>query len=200
MSKVFTKRNHYNPCFWTALWNESYYNQYCSGQSIKNSCREQVVYALNVCSGKIYPTKVEKVHFHSDWGVADIRPESIKSFCARWFPKKYEEICKYVEANPANLYLDFEEVFTGLERSVVFSPLMEIAKICNLASDEQKAPLICHLMIHAMRSHEFVAASIDRMKSLNIDKWEYFWLLKHIWGNRTFLARAAIIPTLGEWT
>ncbi len=34
-----TKRNHYNPCFWTALWNESYYQQVVSGIEGKKSPR-----------------------------------------------------------------------------------------------------------------------------------------------------------------
>ena len=115
MSKAFTKRNHYNPCFWTALWNESYYRHYCSGQSSKKTCREQVVYALNFRSGKIYTTKVEKVHFHSDWGIAEIHPESMKNFAHVGIPSNTKNF-GLRGGKSGNLYLDFEEFFSGMEK------------------------------------------------------------------------------------
>jgi len=200
MSNVFTKRNHYNPCFWTALWNENYYRQYCSGQPTKNSCRGQVVYALNLRSGKIYPTTVERVHYQSDLGIAEIQPESMKRFCARWHPTRYKEMSEYVAANPESLYLDFEDILSGMERMDSYASLMEAAKRGNLTSTEQKGFLICHLMLHAMRSYEFMSGSIEWMNSRGMDKWEYFWLLKHTWSDGAFLARAVTIPAFGEWT
>jgi hypothetical protein len=170
MSKVFTKRNHYNPCFWTALWNESYYRQYCSGQPTKNSCRSQVVYALNLRSGKIYPTTVERVHYQANLGIAEIQPESMKRFCARWHPTRYKELSEYVAANPESLYLDFEDILSGLERMDSYASLMEAAKRGNLTSTEQKGFLICHLMLHAMRSYEFMSGSIEWMNSRGMEK------------------------------
>jgi len=55
-------------------------------------------------------------------------------------------------------------------------------------------------MIHAMRSYEFMTVAVDRMNSVAVDKWEYFWLLKNLWSNPNFLDGVAIVPMLGEWT
>jgi hypothetical protein len=80
MSNAFTKRNHYNPCFWTALWNEDYFSQYCSDSAQRDSPRDQVVYSLNMRAAKVIPTTVEKVHCHKGLGVAEINAESAKRF------------------------------------------------------------------------------------------------------------------------
>lgn len=197
---TFTKRNHYNPCFWTALWNEEYYRQYCSDPGPRGSPRQQPVYALNLRAGKILPTTVEQVHFHKNLGVAEITPESAKRFCARWYPAEYESMAADVAARPEVLYLDFEDIFTGVETAARYRSLMQGAKLGDFESVEHKDFVTCLLMIHAMRSHEFMSARIDGMSALGIDKWEYFWMLKNAWGNRTFLARAATVPACSEWT
>ena len=62
MVDAFTRRNHYNPCFWTALWNEDYFREYCSDTAGGSSPRDQVVYALNLRAAKVLRTTVEKVH------------------------------------------------------------------------------------------------------------------------------------------
>jgi hypothetical protein len=111
----FTKRNHYNPCFWTALWNEDYYIRYCSGRAGKYYPRQQPVYALNFQAGKILSTTVERVHFHKDLGVAEITPESAKRFCARWYPHEYEQMADYLVTHSEVLYLDFEDILKGME-------------------------------------------------------------------------------------
>jgi hypothetical protein len=196
----FTKRNHYNPCFWTALWNQEYYRQYCSDAGPQGSAREQSVYALNFRAGKIIQTTVEHVHFHKNLGVAEITPESFKRFCARWHPDEYEDMAAHVAANPEVLYLDFEDILTGMETAARYSSLMQVAKLGDFGSVQDKGFLICVLMMHAMRSYEFMSAAIEGMSAVDIDKWEYFWLLKNAWGNRPVLARAVTAPALAEWT
>jgi hypothetical protein len=197
---TFTKRNHYNPCFWTALWNEDYYTRYCAGRAEEVSPRQQPVYALNFRAGKILSTTVERVHSHKNLGVAEITPESAKAFCARWYPDEYEHMADDVAGHPEVLYLDFEDILKGMETMQHYSSLMEVAKFGNLKSVQHKGFLICLLMIHAMRSFEFMSAAINGMASAGIDKWEYFWLLKNAWASRSFLARAVTAPSFAEWT
>ena len=200
MNGKFTNRNHYNPCFWTALWNEAYYLKYCSDGVNTDSAREQCVYSLNLRANKILQTKVEQVHFHTNLGVAEITPESMLKFCARWHPDKYDSMREYLAVHPDVLYLDFEEVLTGVEKAAKYPYLMQAAKLGALESVEHKGFLICLLIIHAMRSFEFMAVTVDRMNSVGVDKWEYFWLLKNLWSNPNFLDGAVIVPMLGEWT
>ena len=197
---TFTKRNHYNPCFWTALWNEGYYSRYCSGRASRDVPRKQPIYALNFRAGKILSTTVERVHFHKNLGVAEITPESAKRFSARWYPDKYEHIADYVATHPEVFYLDFEDILTGMETTAHYSSLMQVAKFGDLPSVQHKGFLMCILMIHAMRSFEFMSAAIADMGTSGIDKWEYFWMLKNAWSSRSFLARAVTAPAFAEWT
>ncbi len=113
MTEMFTARNHYNPCFWTALWNKDYYVQYCAGKGLR--ARDQPIYALNLRADKILSTKCERVHFHRNLGVAEITPESAKRFCKRWFPDKYDAFCKDIALHPEPVYIDFEDILSGME-------------------------------------------------------------------------------------
>ncbi len=199
MSHIFTKRNHYNPCFWAALWNEGYYRRYCAGTLDGESAREQRVYALNLRANKILPTKVEQVHFHKNLGIAEITPESAKRFCARHYPAEYDQFCRDIKVHPEMLWIDFEEVLSGIEASTA-KYLMQAAKLGDFESAEHKGFLICEIMIHAMRSFEFMSTAVKRADVMGVDKWEYFWCLKQALSNPTFLQRAATVAALSEWT
>jgi len=201
MVNAFTRRNHYNPCFWTALWNEDYFREYCSDTTGgRSSPRNQVVYALNLRAAKVLRTTVEQVHYHRDLGVAEIDPESAKKFCARWYPEKYDSMVEYVTAHPEKVYLDFEDILTGMESLRQYDAWMRTAKLGDLQSFEDKSFLAAALMIHAMRGYEYMSAAISRAGEFGIDKWEYFWRLKNVWSNAEFLTRATIVPALAQWT
>jgi hypothetical protein len=186
----FTRRNHYNPCFWTALWNVAYFETVISGEQPARAAREQLVLALNLRSGKTYKTTVNKVHFDQDLGTAEITAESMKTFCRRWHPDQYDGITAYVEGHPESLYLDFEDILQAIEQMPRFRYLLEAAQPNGLASPEQRGFLASLLIIHAMRSHEMMQAMVEGAASVGIAKWEYFWLLKNWWSNPLFLARA----------
>jgi hypothetical protein len=196
---AFTKRNHYNPCFWTALWNRTYFEAWLAGTADLETAREQAVYALNLRGDSVRTTNVDSVHFEKNLGVAEITPESAKDFCRRRYPKEYDRLSEYVTNNPETLYLDFEDILTGMENLGIYSSLMEAARIGAVDSAEHKAFLISALMIHAMRSHELMTSMTETSGVMGMEKWEYFWLLKNAWANQLVLARAAIAPTLGQW-
>lgn len=200
MVNAFTRRNHYNPCFWTALWNEDYFGQYCSDAAGRASPRDQVVFALNLRAAKVLRTTVENVHYHKDLGVAEIDPESAKRFCARWYPEKYDSMVDYVTAHPEKVYLDFEDTLTGMESLRHYDSWMRSAKLGDLHSFEDKCFLAAALMLHAMRSYEYMSTAISRASEIGIDEWEYFWQLKNVWSNNQFLTRATIVPALSQWT
>ncbi len=200
MVDAFTKRNHYNPCFWTALWNRGYFEDWTAGRRAGEVARDQSIFTLNIRADKILPTKVANVHYEKDLGVAEITPESMKRFCRRWHPQEYERLSAYVDSDPKTLYVDFEDILAGIEKLGVYSPLMRSAKIGGVESTDQKAFLACALVIHAMRSHEFMTGMLDGTPAAGIEKWEYFWLLKNAWANPLILARAVIPLGMGRWT
>lgn len=200
MSEKFTSRNHYNPCFWTALWNEAYFAKFCSGQERDTHARHQSVYSLNLCANRILETKVEAIHYHKDLGVAEITPASWKDFCVRRGLAERNGLPAEESELGSGLFLDFEATLTGVETAAKYSCLMRAAQIGGLESLEHKGFLIAMLMIHAMRSYEFMSILIGEMDSAGVEKWEYFVELKRAWSNRKELMRAVVVPMLGEWT
>jgi hypothetical protein len=194
-----TQRNHYNPCFWTALWNEYYFREYCS-DTRESTPRDQLVYVLNLPAEKILKTTVESVHFHRNLGVAEIDAESAKRFCAKWYPEKYDSMVEYVTAHPEKVCLDFEDILTGIESLRHYEAWMRTIKRGDLQSFEDKSFLGAALMMHAVRSYDYMSAAISRASEIGIDKWEYFWRLKNSWSNAEFLSRATIVPALAQWT
>jgi hypothetical protein len=193
------RRYHYNPCFWTALWNERFFREYCTDTTRRTKARTQQIYTLNLRSNKILQTTVENVHYDKI-GMSEITPESMLRFTARYFPEQHQEMARYVETHPENLYLDFEATLTGMERLQGYDAVMRAAKLGGLASTEHKGFLACAIVMQAMRSHELTASMLQEPMSAVIDAWEWFWLIKNAWSNRLVLGRAVLPLALGEWT
>lgn len=199
MVDTFTKRNHYNPCFWTACWNLDYYQALVEGRAGSISPRDQQVFVLNLQSGNIYPNRVKNVHFDRDLGVAKITPESMKDFCRRRFPAQYESFCQSLEKHPETIYMDFEDILTGMEGLAGYQSLMDALIVCSIRDVIHKGFLTCHIVMQAMRSHEMMNSMIKTMNSIGMPKWEYFWLLKNAWGNKLVLARATTALAFSRW-
>jgi len=200
MEHGFAKRNHYNPCFWAALWNEQFFADFCGGKPRRDRAREQRIFTLNVRSNKIFPTKVHNVHYDKSLGVAEITAASMVAFCQRRFPEEVEKLKEYLAGHPDSLYLDFEQTLSDVERLQGYDALLRSAVRGGLESVAHKGFLACALVMHAMRSHELMTGILAGPSQSFIDKWEYFWELKHAWSNRLVLARAVTPLALGEWT
>jgi len=133
MVKALTKRNHYNPCFWTACWNIDYFQALMRGKSDSIIPRDQEVFVLNLISGNIYLNKVKNVHLEKDLGVAEITPESMKDFCRRYLnTSDYESFCKSLEENPEPLFINFEDILTAIEGFKSYQSLMDAVKACGI--------------------------------------------------------------------
>lgn len=196
---AFTKRNHYNPCFWTGLWNPVYFEAVKRGAQTELA-RSQHVFALGVRANKVYPTIVNHVHYAKDLGVAEITPEAMKQFCQKRFPGHYESLVRYVDEHPETLLMDFEDILTGVEQKAKYDLLIEAAMLGGFSSSEHKGFITCLLAIQAMRSYEMMESMIDCAESTGMPKWEYFWLLKNAWGNQFVLARATVALACARWT
>jgi len=200
MSKYFTKRNHYNPCFWTAYWNPSFFEATIANPKDAIAPRKQLIYALNLRSRVVYQTKVGAVFYQKNLGTAEITPESMKRFCKKYYPSKYDSFCRDIEKHPESVFLDFEDILEQIENKAGYNSLTEAVRIGGLSSIEHKGFLACILIIHAMRSYEMMTAMLDLANCIGMDKWEYFWLLKNAWANPLILARAVTPIALGKWT
>jgi hypothetical protein len=127
---TFAVKNHYNPCFWTAHWNAQYFAQQVLGKATSNlRAREQRVHALNVESAKVYETAVENLHFDKNLGEAEMTPDDLRDFCKRHHPDQYDEFCRDMENRPETLYLNFEDILTGIENGPAYKALLTAIKL-----------------------------------------------------------------------
>ena len=199
MSHILTNNNHYNPCFWTAYWNELYYETALKEENTLLKPRDQKIFSLNFYADKIFPSKMEKVHFDKNIGVAEITPESMKRFCARWAPLELEKFSDDLKNHPENLIIDFEDILTGIEQKCGYDSLIQFVKTEKIESVQHKGFLSCLFVYHALRSYEMMNAMINNFQNIGVDKWEYFWLLKNAWGNSLILARAVTPIAFSQW-
>ena len=83
------RRNHYNPCFWTALWNSHYFRLAAVGGNPLPPAREQIVHVLSPKSGTSFRAKVKSVHYDKNLGIAEISREACEDFVQRYYPDRH---------------------------------------------------------------------------------------------------------------
>jgi hypothetical protein len=178
----FAKRNHYNPCFWTAHWNQDYYRCAVSGTGQTGAARSQRVYALSVKTGEIFESAVEKVHFDKGLGVAEISREASEDFARRYHPDLYEEFVRANAQAPYPVYIDFEEILQGIEALPPYQVLLDVVRRGSIQSPEEKANLGLFVVIQHLRSHAIMNSMIEWQAELERHKFEHFlnlkWLLE----------------------
>ncbi|MCU7835622.1 MAG: hypothetical protein KZQ83_10270 [gamma proteobacterium symbiont of Taylorina sp.] len=175
---TFTKRNHYNPCFWTALWNSNYYECFLRGEEKSLVARDQTVNALNIKSDKITCRAVNDIHYEKNLGVAEITKISADSFVSRHHPDKYEDFKRNSTNEHYPVYIDFEETLTSIEKMPPYKILMSVAQNGGVSSAEEKAFIGCFMVIQLLRSHAIMNSMIEWNKTLEREKFEHFTTLK----------------------
>lgn len=135
---VETKRRHYNPCFWTAHWNSSYYASSLSGDLKGISARKQAVFALNVKSGKVISSSVERVHFDKTPGMAEISRDASERFCAKYHPEKIEEFRQRNRDANYPVAINPEQLFGIMESLPCYQTLLDVIRRQNITTREEK--------------------------------------------------------------
>lgn len=185
---TLTKRNHSNPCFWTAFWNVDYYfAKTTGGMPCLLKAREQVVYSLNAKADKIIQPKVKEVHVENDLGSAQITPEAMKDFCKRHFPTKYETFAKDMENHPETLIMDLEQILSSLENTPAYQSLIRVITKETIDHRDEIAHLSSFIVFQHFRSHAVLRAALECCKTAKIERFEYYLLLKQAMGNSDFL-------------
>lgn len=173
-----TKRNHYNPCFWTALWNSEYYQvaKDCADHSL--IARKQSVHALNVKSGTLLPTTVERVHYDKNLGVAEITLKAAADFTRRYHPDQYDKFVEESKDSHYPILLDFESILTALEGMPPYSTMMKVALTGNIDNAVEKAFLGSFVVLQCLRSHAIMNSMLEWNDDLGYAKFEHFVTLK----------------------
>jgi hypothetical protein len=193
-----TKRTHSNPCFWTALWNKQYYENFVSGGETL-SARKQKVFSLNVKANKIIETTVDNVHFDKLLGISEITHENAKNFCKKYFPQKFEQVSKEIEKNPETLYLDFESIWTKIEEKFGYKTLLKVIKNQKIENKEEKLDLTFFITIQNLRSHAIISSMIEFSEMIGEPKYEYYIQLKHMISNPDFLFSLVAPLLFSQW-
>src|SRR5262249_39169923 len=87
--RAIAKKNHFNPCFWTAHWNPRYFAAVRENRPRFNP-RDQHVFVLSVKANKVFRNSVNHVHYDKNLCFAEVTMEAADSFCQRALPNKYE--------------------------------------------------------------------------------------------------------------
>lgn len=194
-----TKRNHYNPCFWTALWNVSYYEKAVAGLVSDELARKQVVHALNAKSLKIYPATVERVHYDKNLGVAEITKLAAEDFVRRHHPDQYERFLAESATAPYPIYLDFESIFSGIEATPAYQTLLKVATTQTVDNLIEKSYLASFVVLQNLRSHSMMNAMIDWHEEVGCEKFEHLVTLKWMLSDPHFLFRLVHPLISSQW-
>lgn len=194
-----TKRNHYNPCFWTALWNAAYFEKAVAGRASDELARKQVVHALNAKSLKIYPATVERVHFDKNLGIADITKPAAEDFVRRYHPDQYERFVADSAAASYPVYIDFENILSGIEETPAYRTLLKVATTQIVGNLIEKYYLASFVVLQNLRSHSMMNAMIDWHEEIGCQKFEHLVTLKWMLSDRHFLLRLVHPLVSSQW-
>ena len=196
----FTKRNHYNPCFWTALWNPDYYEFVTTGTAQTSPVRTQRIYALSVKSSAIFQTTVENIHYDKNLGIAEISREAAEDFARRYHPDRYQTFVRDSATSTYPVFIDFEQILSFLEKMPPYQVLLDVAKRGSLQSAEEKAFIGCFIVLQQLRSHSIMNSMIEWHRELQRKKFEVFVTLKWLLGDADSLFRLVYPIVACQWT
>jgi hypothetical protein len=194
-----TKRNHYNPCFWTALWNLTYYEKSIAGATSNELARKQVVHALSAKSQKIYAATVERVHFDKNLGIAEISKPAAEDFVRRYHPDQYEQFVSETSTASYPIYLDFENILSGIEATPAYQTLLKVATTQTVDNLIEKCYLASFVVLQNLRSHSMMNAMIDWQKEIGHQKFEHLVILKWMLSDPHFLFRLVHPLISSQW-
>ena len=195
-----TKRNHYNPCFWTALWNPDYFRLVAAGEGTSSPSRKQPVHALSVKSGIAFPTTVERIHYDKNLGVAEITREAAEGFVRRHHPDLHEQFVRENVNATYPVFIDYEEILTAIENLPPYQILLKVALTDQIESAMEKANIGSFVILQWLRSHAIMNAMIDWHHELGYSKFEHFIKLKWMLSDTTTLFNLINPIVCCQWT
>lgn len=196
----FPKRNHYNPCFWTALWNLDYYRRAMAGESQPLRAREQAINVLSVKSDTVFSATVERVHYDKNLGIAEISRETSEDFVRRHHPDNYKEFVQNNINVAYPVFIDFEEFLSAIEKLPPYQTLLKVALSEKLESEMEKTNLGSFIILQFLRSHAIMNAMIDWHHELGRSKFENFITLKWLLSDTRTLFNLVYPIVSCQWT
>ncbi len=196
---TLTQKTHFNPCFWTALWNKNYYQNFIANRENELKCRNQKILTLNLKANKIIDSKTENVFFEKHTGLTDVTQKEIVDYCKKYFPEKTDYFENEEKYKDIHLVIDFENHFSILEDS--FSNVFKLIRDKKIYDIAEKTELSHFVFTHLYRSPLHINKLIKDFTENDGSKLETFLHIKHnVLGNFENL-KNYIIPIFSkEWT
>jgi len=191
-----TKKNHYNPCFWTAFWNSDYY--YKENVRTTQNPRTQKVFSLNLIGDKIIPTKTENVFFEKGMGLSKISADSVTDYAERNNDSLFNKLENIESLDNNDLLIDFENFFSTME-DLIKEPLLSVINKNEINTIAEKTHIASFIFDLIIRNYKNFNRMISRNDELNKPKFELFWNLKNDFSNPEVLKNAIIPIVASEW-
>ena len=98
------------------------------------------------------------------------------------------------------VFLDFENVFTGMERSAAYQTLMEVAKAQRIRSVTDRGFLSCFLVLQHLRCHAIMTSMIQLQEDSGRQKFEHFVTLRWMLEDPEMLGAVVAPIASSRWT
>jgi hypothetical protein len=194
----FTEKNHYNPCFWTAHWNPEYFR--AVRQNLRRpKARDAAVYALSVKADKVFKTTCKDVHYDKHIGIADITVEAAKDFCRRRHPDLYEKFKEEMNAHNYDVFINFEEFFSGIESLLPYQTLLKVIETNTIAGAVDKGHLAHFIFWQTLRSHASMNAMLELSGKSGMQKFEILLDLRRTLANVELMYNVLMQILLSFW-
>ena len=198
LTKILTKKNHYNPCFWTAYWNFQYLLEKRKNKYFSQSVRDTVIYCLNLRSNKILHSKTEKVFYEKHAGLAKVSPEMARVFVKKNYPEDYEN---FHALEREEITIDFENIFTKMEEG--YKGILEKLIIDNkkfIFNDESKTLFSMFILCQILRNPKSLNPMQNYLKKFGMEKFEVLLQIRNNLVEKNTL-RTLLNPFLySKWT
>lgn len=195
-----TKNTHYNPCFWTALWNYDYYVAFKNDNHNKLKARNQVIYSLNLKSEKIIKTNIDNTFYEKYTGIADLSVDNMLKYCKKRFPEEYNELKDKIE-NTEDLRIDFENYFSLFENDFGYKTLLGLNKKGKIDSLREKTYISLFVFVHFFRNPIHLNPLFRFFEQMDYEKFEVFHFFKYAIFSDPKELMKAIMPILSKkWT
>ena len=194
-----TNDSHFNPCFWTALWNDMYLETVIRGPGMSRIPRDELVACLNLCTRRVRTTKVSTVHKHKGIGFVEFTYASAK---------KYREALVRIGKTPPAVrkwraddavFLDAEAFFSGLETMPTYKAVLDVVRNGKIGCPTEKINLASFFVIHNERLAAAWLARPNRLLNQKDHNLEHLLLLKQRLADHEYLFSRVVPLVTGAW-
>lgn len=164
-----TKRNHVIPCFWSALWNQSYFEYFLTGaekrEGKKNIPREQKVFSLEFKTPKILHKKVADLFYIKNLGISEVSEAELHKL-KNIYSSDFQAAINGEHFNQSNAtkthLIDIENLFSLTEEYYGYKEMLTVIKTNSIPSIKEKAEVACFIAINLVRGLRFFDRLLDK--------------------------------------